>query len=91
MIKKFNEAGVCFPEDHFMADISQKVAATYLMVEEGAYFIINRPRQYGKTTMLYTIADKLIQSGEYVVLSTEIYSKSMEIYCKSKKIYCTET
>ena len=58
MVKKFNDTGLCFPEDHFMADISEKVAATYKMVEEGADFNINRPRQYGKTTLLYTIADK---------------------------------
>ena len=52
-----------------MADISKKVDATYEMVEEGAYFIVNRPRQYGKTTLLYTIADKLIASKEYVVFN----------------------
>ena len=69
MAKKFNVTGVCFPEDHFMADVSQKVDATYKMVEEGDYFIINRPRQYGKTTMLYTLSDKLIQSGKYVVFN----------------------
>ena len=69
MVKKFNETGLCFPDEHFMADISQKLAVTYQMVEDGAYFIINRPRQYGKTTMLYTVADKLIQSGEYVVFN----------------------
>jgi AAA-like domain len=69
MVKKFNDVGLCFPEDHFMADISAKIDATYKMVEEGAYFIINRPRQYGKTTMLYTIADNLIASGQYIVFN----------------------
>ena len=67
MIKKFNETGLCFPDEHFMADISQKIDATYKMVEEGAYFIINRPRQYGKTTMLHTLADKLTESDDYMV------------------------
>ena len=66
MVKKFNETGVCFPEDHFMGDISEKLAVTYQMVEDGAYFIINRPRQYGKTTMLFTVADKLISSDDYI-------------------------
>ena len=66
MVKKFNDAGLCFPDKHFMADISEKVDATYRMVEEGAYFIINRPRQYGKTTMLHTITRKLMQSSEYI-------------------------
>ena len=69
MIKKFNDVGLCFPEDHFMANITEKVNATYKMVEEGAYFIINRPRQYGKTTMMNTIASALIASGDYVVFN----------------------
>ena len=66
MIRKFNETGLCFPDEHFMADISAKIAATYKMVEEGAYFIINRPRQYGKTTMLFTLTDKLLESDKYM-------------------------
>lgn len=66
MIKKFNETGLCFPEDHFMADISKKIDATYKMVEDGTYFIINRPRQYGKTTVLYTLTQKLLESGQYL-------------------------
>ena len=66
MVKKFNDVGLCFPEDHFMGDISKKLAATYAMVEDGAYFIINRPRQYGKTTMLNTLTDKLLESSDYI-------------------------
>ena len=66
MRKKFNDVGLCFPEDHFMGDISKKLAATYAMVEDGAYFIINRPRQYGKTTMLDTLANKLLASDDYM-------------------------
>ena len=69
MIKKFNDVGLCFPEDHFMADVSKKVEATYKMIEEGAYFIINRPRQYGKTTMLYTLSEQLRMSEDYLPFS----------------------
>ncbi|MEO0041369.1 MAG: hypothetical protein RL329_817, partial [Bacteroidota bacterium] len=36
-----------------MADVSAKMAETLQLVEDGEYFIINRPRQYGKTTTLY--------------------------------------
>ena len=69
MAKEFNVTGLCFSEDHYMANVAEKVAQTYKMVEKGDYFIINRPRQYGKTTMLYTISDKLIASGNYVVFN----------------------
>ena len=45
MARKFNVTGTCFPEDHYMADVSKKMEQTYKMIEEGDYFIINRPRQ----------------------------------------------
>ena len=53
-----------------MADVSGKLAQAFGMVEKGAYFIINRPRQYGKTTTLYTLADMLRKTGEYIVFNT---------------------
>ena len=70
MAKEFNIAGICFPEDHYMADVSKKLEDVYKMVEKGTYFIINRPRQYGKTTTLYTLRNLLTQSGQYLVFST---------------------
>jgi hypothetical protein len=53
-----------------MADVSDKFEAVRKMIDEGAYFIINRPRQYGKTTTLYQLTDMLNESGEYLALRT---------------------
>ena len=36
------------------------------MVESGDYFTINRPRQYGKTTTLHFLQDKLNITDGYV-------------------------
>jgi hypothetical protein len=69
MNKKFNVTGICRPAKHYMADISHKLGDTLDMVNEGLYFIINRPRQYGKTTMLYTIERVLMQQGDYFVFN----------------------
>lgn len=69
MAKKFNVTGICFPDEHYMADVSEKLEQTRRMVEAGEYFIINRPRQYGKTTMLYVLANALRNSGEYIVFN----------------------
>jgi hypothetical protein len=63
MPKKFNITGLCLPARHYMADISEKLAQVLALVEEGAYFAISRPRQYGKTTMLASMARALQQSG----------------------------
>ena len=70
MKKKFNITGLCFPQEHYMADVSKKLEQAYIMVENGDYFIINRPRQYGKTTTLYCLADTLRKTGDYIVLNT---------------------
>lgn len=69
MKKKFNVTGLCFPKQHYMADISKKLEQTLRLIDDGEYFIINRPRQYGKTTTLYRLADILIKSGDYIVFN----------------------
>jgi hypothetical protein len=66
MKKKFNITGNCYVSKHYMMDNSQKVAKVYELVEEGAYFSINRPRQYGKTTTLFAIDEKLNKTEEYL-------------------------
>jgi hypothetical protein len=69
MPKKFNITGLCLPARHYMADISEKLAQVLALVEEGAYFAISRPRQYGKTTLLSLMEQRLRQSGAYAVFS----------------------
>jgi hypothetical protein len=65
MPKKINITGTCYPALHYMADTSAKLKAIMAMVEAGEYFTINRPRQYGKTTMLTALAEALLARGGY--------------------------
>lgn len=65
MAKEFNVTGTCYPAMHYMANISTKLGHILDMVEKGRYFTINRPRQYGKTTMLATLNDALSSSSAY--------------------------
>ncbi len=51
-----------------MADMSKKQDYAFLMVEAGDYFIVHRPRQYGKTTLLYGLAEEL-EKADYAVLN----------------------
>jgi PD-(D/E)XK nuclease superfamily len=69
MSKEFNITGICRPAKHYMADVSGKLAQTLKMAERGDYFIINRPRQYGKTTTLFNIEDMLLAKGDYIVFN----------------------
>ncbi len=70
MTREFNVTGTCYPSKHYMADISMKFDFAIKLVEKGKYFAINRPRQYGKTTMLYLLSDTLRKSDEYIVFNT---------------------
>jgi len=66
MKKKFNVTGVCYPHLHYMMDNVEKMKEIMEMIKGGDYFIINRPRQYGKTTTLFFIETALNKTKDYV-------------------------
>ncbi len=53
---------------HYIVDNGEKIKKIKYMVDDGMYFTINRARQYGKTTTIRFLAERL--KDEYVVLST---------------------
>ena len=59
MKKRFNVTGTCIPEMHYMVDTSNKINEIMKLIEKEKYFVINRPRQYGKTTTLYLLNKQL--------------------------------
>lgn len=70
--KKFNVTGLCIPNRHYMADISEKlhtILSDY--IQAGKYFTINRARQYGKTTTLYLLEQLLKEDYLVIRLSFE--------------------
>jgi len=68
MSKTFNVTGLCIPDKHYMIDISERIEEIVRMVENGQYFTINRPRQYGKTTILNALSNAL--RIDYVVIDS---------------------
>jgi hypothetical protein len=87
MKKRFNITGVCFPEQHYMADSSAKYASMLEMIEQGDYFTINRPRQYGKTTALFQLEATLNQRAEYLVIRMSFESLG-EAAFKDENSFC---
>ena len=70
-MKKFNITGTCFPNKHYMVDLTSRVAQIKAMVDDGAYFCINRGRQYGKTTTLHALKGGLASDYEVYAISFE--------------------
>ena len=66
-MKSFNTTVVCVPELHYMVDTSEKIQQIEKLIAQGDYFTINRARQYGKTTMMYSLCRNL--KAEYLVLN----------------------
>ncbi len=66
-MRRFNTTGTCYPEDHYMVDITKRLDDIVNRVADGEYITINRGRQYGKTTTLYHLAKRL--KDDYVVFS----------------------
>ena len=71
-MKKFNTTGLCIASEHYMVDISERISKIKKMVDDGEYFAINRARQYGKTTTIEALCQKLAE--EYIVLSMDFQS-----------------
>ncbi len=78
MSKRFNTAGLCRPARHYMVDMSHRLAEVREMVENGDYFVINRARQYGKTTLLHLLKGHL--SDSYAVFSISFEGIEREVY-----------
>ena len=66
MKKEFNITGSCNPKWHYMVDTSKRFKSVEDLVEKGKYFTINRARQYGKTTTLMMIWQRM--SDRYLVV-----------------------
>ena len=84
MKKKFNITGVCYPTQHYMMDVEQKMKEVMEMVEGSEYFVINRPRQYGKTTTLYFLENILTESPSYIPIKMNFQGIDRRAYTSDK-------
>lgn len=69
MERFFNVTGACDGSIHYMVDLRSRLEKMKRMIDQGAYFVINRARQYGKTTILNAMQSYL--QNEYAVVSLD--------------------
>lgn len=70
MKRRFNITGSCNWQKHYMVKLDdrlKRIKEDY--VDYGSYFVINRGRQFGKTTTLKALAEYL--KDDYIVLSMD--------------------
>ncbi len=69
-MRYFNTEGICISEEHYMVRLDERLEEIKrLYVDRGKYFVINRGRQYGKTTTLHAL--EIYLEKEYLVFSLD--------------------
>ena len=77
MTKYFNTEGSCKPKEHYMVKLDDRLEMTKnLLINRKKYFVINRGRQYGKTTTLRALEEYL--KDDYIVLSLDFQQLGTE-------------
>ncbi len=84
MAKKFNITGNCVSRLHYMVDISAKLVEILDLVENGEYFTINRPRQYGKTSAYYRLFALLRERPEYLAFPISFEGVGDTVFTEEK-------
>ncbi len=75
MTRYFNTEGRCQPDKHYMVPLGERLKFIRTQyIDRGKYFVINRGRQYGKTTTLMALAEDL--RDEYIVVPLDFQRMS---------------
>ena len=85
-MRTFNTAAVCIPSKHYMVDLTSRLEQVKAMVDAGQYFVINRARQYGKTTLLAALRRYLKDS--YLVISLDFQALGNASYRTEGHFVC---
>lgn len=84
-MREFNTTGICFPDEHYMVNIDERIARIDNMINSGKYFYINRGRQYGKTTTLSLMREKL--QDKYIIFSISFEGLPEEEILDASKLF----
>jgi len=86
-MKTFHITGTCIPEENYMVDTTGKLDQIMSMIEKKEYFVINRPRQYGKTTTIYLLRKRLLKSKDYLPIKMSFEGFDDSIF-KTPETFC---
>jgi len=96
-MREFNITGKIIPAKHYFVDLTPQIDKLMVLADKGAYFVINRPRQFGKTTILDFFARRLLASDNYApaLISFESFTQranitDAEFYLKVAKLIFEE-
>ncbi|MGL5576835.1 MAG: AAA family ATPase [Sarcina sp.] len=82
--KSFNTTGICIEDKHYMVNIDKKLKEIVRLVQYDKYFVISRPRQFGKTTTLGKLEE--ILKSRYKVIKLDF--EGIGYVFNSEKEFC---
>ncbi len=88
-MKEFNITGTCIPNKHYMVDTSNKIDKIMKLIHAEEYFIINRPRQYGKTTTLFLLNNILKETEDFLPIKIS-FEGIGDLIFEDEKIFSKE-
>lgn len=74
--KKFNITGVCNPKLHYMVDLQDRLQEMDERIDGNTYFTAVRPRQSGKTTFMFSLAEYLQEKYLVVMIDFQMIGTS---------------
>lgn len=87
MVKYFNTEGSCKPKEHYMVSLDNRLAyIKKTLIDRKKYFVINKGRQYGKTTTLKALEEYLKE--DYIVLSLDFQQFDTEEFADIRTFVC---
>jgi predicted AAA+ superfamily ATPase len=66
--KIFNIYGTCFPSKHYMLPAAERVADLDYPISSEICFVLQAPRQSGKTTSVKAAIDRINGEGKYYAI-----------------------
>ena len=69
-----------------MVDLESRLVQVKEMVDKGKYFVINRGRQYGKTTLLKAVKKYL--EDEYIIIDMDFQMQMSQAKFETEKSFC---
>ena len=84
MKKEFNDTGHCVANRHYMVDITNRIESIIALIKNEKYFAINRPRQFGKTTLLSCLAKQVNHMDNYLALNISFEEIDSDTYSKQE-------
>lgn len=75
MERYFNTQGVCYPGEHYMVNLDERLLEIKKLIDRKKYFSINRGRQYGKTTALFALEKYLKDDYTVVNLDFQLFTQ----------------